>query len=641
MIATAIRAISFGWIALAAPAPAEAALPECVVRRAPAPPAIDGRGDDPAWSAAAPIRLAALRAGDPARETIVRLLWDNENLYVHARMEDPDIATRFDARDSSMWVDDVFEVFIDADGDGIDYLEFEISPKNALFDAFLPRRRVLYRAYDPAVRHKVRIDGTIDDPSDIDRAWEVEMAFPLAQILPETKADTPPRIEPGATWRANLFRVEKSGGNSSLQAWSPPLRGDFHELDRFGRWRFEGAMAAGAEPYRRVLASAQDDPGIERFEVCGRDLTPACPHAWSVRKRRLAGGLQEGVDVVEVDNGRLSIVIVPTRGMGIWSVRMGDVRLGWDSPVRDIVNPKYVNLAARGGLGWLDGFGEWLCRCGLESNGHPGEDIVIDNTGKEVKVSLTLHGKIANIPAREVDLIADREPPYRIRVRGTVGERMMFGPKLDLVTEISTVPGSNSFHIADEIHNASALTAEFQLIYHANFGAPLLEEGATFVGPVRQVTPFNDRAAEGGIAEFASFGPPEAGYVEKVFCLRLYGDAKDDTLVMLQNRAKDRAASMAFSLRALPYLSIWKNTIAVEDGYVTGIEPSTNYSYTRRLERIAGRVPKLAPGASHRAEIEVAIHASAEEVARVRKKIDAIQAGRPVHLDEKPSPPGP
>src|SRR2546425_6787171 len=94
-------------------------------------------------------------------------------------------------------------------------------------------------------------------------------------------------------------------------------------------------------------------------------------------------------------------------------------------------HPKLINLQARGGLGWLDGFNEWMCRCGLENNGHPGTDRFINNVGDEATMELTLHGKIANLPAQEVEVLVDREAPYRIRLRGRVDERMFYGPKLE------------------------------------------------------------------------------------------------------------------------------------------------------------------------------------------------------------------
>ncbi len=84
----------------------------------------------------------------------------------------------------------------------------------------------------------------------------------------------------------------------------------------------------------------------------------------SARREVLRGGKQEGVEVIAVETERLGFTVIPTRGMGIQEVRSGDVRLGWDSPIGEVVHPRWIDLARRGGLGWLEGFGEWLVRCG-------------------------------------------------------------------------------------------------------------------------------------------------------------------------------------------------------------------------------------------------------------------------------------
>lgn len=78
------------------------------------------------------------------------------------------------------------------------------------------------------------------------------------------------------------------------------------------------------------------------------------------------------MDLLIVDNGVMKITLVPTRGMGIKEVKGADVRLGWDSPVKEVVNPAFIDLESRGGLGWLDGFNEMLVRCGYEWTGHRG-----------------------------------------------------------------------------------------------------------------------------------------------------------------------------------------------------------------------------------------------------------------------------
>jgi hypothetical protein len=394
------------------------------------------------------------------------------------------------------------------------------------------------------------------------------------------------------------------------------------------------ASAASAnELLHKVLTSAAQGIHVDSWEQTGH-ATSAMGPAWSVRKVTLHGGKEEGVDLVIVDNGRLKITIIPTRGMGIYEVTSGDVRLGWDSPVKEIVDPRYVNLQSRGGLGWLDGFNEWLVRCGLESNGHPGTDKFINNVGEEATMDLTLHGKIANIPASEVEVIVDAAPPHRIRVRGVVHERMFYGPKLELQTEISTEPGSTSFRVADVITNHGAQEQEFELVYHTNYGKPLLEEGSIFLAAAKQITPFNEHAAQ-DIAHYNEYGGPKLNFVEEVFCLQPLADKDGRTTIALQNKARDRGVALSFSLKDLPLVTMWKNTNAEAEGYVTGLEPGTNFPNNRRIERAHGRVPKLAAGASHQATIDFTICTNAEETKKVADQIAAIQGDtRPVLADQ-------
>ena len=120
-------------------------------------------------------------------------------------------------------------------------------------------------------------------------------------------------------------------------------------------------LAWAKEPYRQVLISADRNMNVDTF-LFGRDMivsryaVPECPIAWSVRKFRYYGGKQEQVYVVWIDNGKLQISVIATRGLGILSVLMDGKRvLGWDSPVKDIVHPSLINLNSRGGTGLAGG----------------------------------------------------------------------------------------------------------------------------------------------------------------------------------------------------------------------------------------------------------------------------------------------
>lgn len=236
-----------------------------------------------------------------------------------------------------------------------------------------------------------------------------------------------------------------------------------------------------------VLSDAETASRTDEWSISSIDLGIAADPPFSVKKNILHGGKQEGVELVEVDNGRMTISVIPTRGMNVFRARSGDVTLGWISPVKQIVNPAYIELDSRGGLGWLDGFNEMLVRCGFEWAGHPGMD-----NGK----LLTLHGRAGNTPAAKVVVVIDDQPPHRIHVRGRVDEQVFKFVDYEMWTDLSTEPGSNSFRVSDTLTNRGDYEREFQIIYHANFGPPLLQEGSALEAAAKQVTPFNEYAAK-------------------------------------------------------------------------------------------------------------------------------------------------
>lgn len=377
--------------------------------------------------------------------------------------------------------------------------------------------------------------------------------------------------------------------------------------------------------YRHVLTDVEQNLWYESWTVDEATLPLGAGSTWSARKTTLRGGLQDGVDLIEVDNGALSFFVVPTRGMGIWKGIYRGIPLGWESPVRDLVNPAFVDANDRGGLGWLKGFNEWIVRCGLESNGAPGEDVVIDNNGNEARVFLPLHGKIANVPARHVEVRVELSPPHRLTVMGIVEEAMMFGPALRLTTSISTTLGSNALTICDEVTNLNRRTAELELLYHCNYGPPLLEEGSALVTPFRTVCP-RDRRAQEGIGAYDRFSGPAPGYVEQCYFFELAGRRRsEETCVLLKNRDGSIGSSLHFSLKQMPCFTLWKNTAATEDGYVIGLEPATNYPNAKRFEREKGRVIALKGGETRRIDLTVAAHDKRREVEAMERLIRRIQ----------------
>lgn len=358
---------------------------------------------------------------------------------------------------------------------------------------------------------------------------------------------------------------------------------------------------------------------------------------WSITKYRLQGGLSEGVDVVELNNGLLKMSVLPTRGMGLWQGKLGHVDLGWDSPVKSPVNPAYVNLTERSGLGWLSGFNELMCRCGLSSHGGPGLDVVTSNTGARIETPLTLHGKIANLPAHTVTVEVDPSGPGTIAVTGTIDETMLFGPCLQLESRVEMQAGSNQLTIIDRVRNIGGHATEYELLYHTNFGRNLLEANSRFEAPIAQVSPRDARAAE-DMDSWQTYAEAIPGYVEQCYFIDLIGDDDNQTVVLLKNAAGNRGASLRFDTTQLPHFTIWKNTQAKSDGYVTGLEPGTSYPNMKTFERENGRIRMLEPGAEDETRLVLAVHEGEEAVGTVEEEIRQLQTeNRPI-VHDTPQP---
>lgn len=307
---------------------------------------------------------------------------------------------------------------------------------------------------------------------------------------------------------------------------------------------------------------------------------------WKVSQSILQGGISDGVELVEIDNGAIQIFILPTRGMGIWRLTDHEQTLGWKSPVRGPVHPKFVPLCEPTGLGWLEGFDELVVRCGLESNGPP----VFDSDGR---LSQPLHGRIANRPAHFLEVTID-ENTRSISVKGIVEEARFHFQKLRLTTTISTPINSRRLTIDDKVENFGGTDAEMQLLYHINIGKPFLDAGSQIViDPTQSVN-----AKEGQLCPgtWNTVGPPTPGIEEECYFVG-YSTAASPSQVLLKN-SKKQGVVVTFDPNSLPCFTIWKNAAAENDGYVVGLEPGTNFPNPRAGEKDSGRFVALSPGES-------------------------------------------
>ncbi|NCB56220.1 MAG: DUF4432 family protein [Gammaproteobacteria bacterium] len=386
-----------------------------------------------------------------------------------------------------------------------------------------------------------------------------------------------------------------------------------------------GTISAHAAEFALSDVTSGADTG--NWKVTSEKLGIKSPVPFTVEKKRLSGGKQEGVDLLIVDNGIMQITLVPTRGLGIYDVKSGNMRLGWESPVKEIVNPAYIDLESRNGLGWLDGFNEMLVRCGYEWTGHPG----VDDDG----FLKSLHGRAQNTPASNVHVTIDEKPPYAIHVKGQVEERTFKFSDLVTSLELTVIPGDNKFSLKDQLTNNADYENEYQVIYHGNFGTPILEEGAMVSIPAKQISPFNDYA-KSGLNTWQTYKGPTKDFDEMVFNIVPLADAKGDSMAVLHNKAGDMGVAVGYNVTQLPVLTLWKNTDTKKQGYVTGIEPGTSYAYSTKYQRPLGLVPKIKPGETKTFDLTYTLLRNKEDTNQALAQVKAIQGSQKTELRKQP-----
>ncbi len=231
-----------------------------VCYRTEAPLLVDGRLSDPAWAGAPWTDFFVDIRGDdwpkPRFRTRAKLLWDNDFLYVGALLEEPHVWGRLIERNSVIYHDNDFEIFIDPDGDNHNYYEFEVNALNTIWELTLRRP---YKDGGPVVdptnikglKSAVHVDGSLNAPHDTDVSWSVEIALPWSGLAKYTPGSVPPQH--GDQWRVNFSRVQwqhqiEDGAYRKTPdtpednwVWSPQGIVDMHRPERWGYVQFSAA----------------------------------------------------------------------------------------------------------------------------------------------------------------------------------------------------------------------------------------------------------------------------------------------------------------------------------------------------------------------------------------------------------------
>jgi Domain of unknown function (DUF4432) len=303
------------------------------------------------------------------------------------------------------------------------------------------------------------------------------------------------------------------------------------------------------------------------------------------RHYTLSDGWARGMRAADINTGNgLLYTVLPDRGLDISLASFKGVNLVYQT-CNGETHPSFYEPE---GLGWLRTFGAGLLTtCGLTYLGPP----CIDN-GEQ----LGLHGRVSTIPSRQFADLSDWEgDEYRYKVKAIIEEGSLFDSKLRMEREITSIRGQNVIMLTDKITNFGASQSPYTILYHMNFGYPMLSENTELNIDSLKTIP-RDSDAVPGINEFRSFIKPVRDYREQVFFHTMKGDQDGNSTVTVRNKKIGVAVHISFNVNQLPYVAQWKMMGWGE--YVLGIEPSNVLCRSRKTLREENTLPILQPGDS-------------------------------------------
>lgn len=342
------------------------------------------------------------------------------------------------------------------------------------------------------------------------------------------------------------------------------------------------------------------------MELYGRSYTRRQIEALTGRLEQIGGlrrftlneGPEAGVEQIQVRTGAgLTYTISPSRALDISLAELGGAPLCWQSPNGD-VHPAFYNAD---GAEWLKtAVGGLLMTCGLSYVGAPGED-----EGQK----FGLHGRIHHLPARQVAATSRwNGDEYDMEISGVVDETAIFGENLRLTRTIRSRLGQNRLTIHDVVENTGFTETPHMILYHFNFGFPLLDEATEIHFPSQKVVARDEGVPTAGYERWQA---PEAGYEERVYYHQVDEKAKWVTAVTrnphfpLPGGSKPVSVHLSWSPQQLPRLVQWKMAGAGE--HVLGIEPANCHVEGRASERERGTLEMLTPGEARTYELALTI----------------------------------
>ena len=328
-------------------------------------------------------------------------------------------------------------------------------------------------------------------------------------------------------------------------------------------------------------------------------------------------GKERGVRAVEIKTGSgLSFLVLIDRGLDIGETNYKGVPIAYISPTL-YVHPSYFEPEK---LGWLRGaFLGLLTTCGLTYVGAPTVDL-----GEE----LGLHGRYSYIPARNVTVNYEwSDDECDIVVKGVTREVSFFGSNIALYREIRAKLGDKKILIRDKVVNEGYETQPFMILYHFNFGFPIVDEGSRLVLSSKLYVPRDEEAMKDA-EKFDELHKPVKGYKEKVYFHEMLVDEEGFAYAGIVNEGllDGMGVYVKFRKDQLHRFIQWK--MMGEQFYVTGLEPANCLVLGRDKEREWRTLQLLEPEQIREFALEVGVLEGREELDKFKEKVNKITEGK-------------
>jgi len=302
-------------------------------------------------------------------------------------------------------------------------------------------------------------------------------------------------------------------------------------------------------------------------------------------------GKGKGTSLIRVRNGiGLDFTLLPDKGLDILDIQMGGVQLAWISRNGLVANSFFDGS----GAGWLRSFGGgMLTTCGLRNVGPP-EDDHGEHFG--------LHGRFSGIPARHVNTTEHwKNGNLFLEVSGEVSETNVFGEELVLRRTYRMNSVENAIEMTDKISNQGTTPQQIMLLYHMNWGFPLLTSSARMERSQGKVVVRGEDQSE--VDLWDTFTEPTQDYNERVYFFELEADEGGRIFYQLENKSIDRGVRVSWKKEQLPVLTEWK--MMGKGDYVLGLEPGNTLPIGRKGCRDQGQAEYLEAGATKEVSLKI------------------------------------